>query len=517
MKNPRTFHLEVLEDRTVPSFILGANAGIILGPVNPPPVDTWYQDRYRPANFQYGQTGGGRTGVVEESISASDANGLRPTLSPTAYNIPFDDIQGEKYTFAAAERPTYLAVDLYIPSSWASLNQTYTGGDPLFAGSLGSLWAAGVDASGTIINYPEIGFNNRTGGIAVKDRSIGAWIPVPGFTGFDQWYQIGFDVNSQGQFEYFVNGQLEHTSTPTGVVVNFSDTFLQGYNAGNTYNIFWDHLTDTKSSIVATGVDINPTVNTAFSGTVATFTTADTLVSPGVFQAIINWGDGNTTTGTVTGGNGTFTITGDHTYTVGGAFLLGVQISSPTDLPADTFSTASVSLPPGTTGSSEFWGSAAGLALIRSFNGQPGAKDLGNWLAATFPNLFGATAGTANDLTNKPNSQVAKYYSSLPLGSVQAEALTTALNIYATTASLGGAQGNLAGFPVTDAGLGATPYNVGLNGAAFGVPDNTVESILNLLLGINAQTVTGDPYHGNPNQSQLQQEALNVLTAINGG
>jgi len=95
--------------------------------------------------------------------------------------------------------------------------------------------------------------------------------------------------------------------------------------------------------------------------------------------------------------------------------------------------------------------------------------------------------------------------------------MTTALNIYATTASLGGAQGNPAGFPVTDAGLGATPYNVGPNGAAFGVPDNTVESILNLLLGINAQTVAGVPYAGNPNQSQLQQEALNVLIAINGG
>lgn len=511
-------NLEVLEERTLPSFILGANAGIILGPASPPPVDTWYQDRYRPANFQYGQTGGGRTGVVEEPISASDANGLRPTLSPTAYNIPFYDIQGEKYTFTTAERPTYLAVDLYVPSSWASMPQTYSGGDPNYAGGLGSLWAAGVDATGTILNYPEIGYNSQLGSIAIKDRTVGAWVPIPGFNGFNQWYQLGLQINSQGGFDYFVNGVLEHTSAGAATgIVNFSDTFLEGYNAGTSYNIFWDHLTDTESSIVATGVDINPTINTAFSGTVATFTTADTLVAPGTFRAIIDWGDGSITTGTVTGGNGTFTVTGSHTYTVGGAFLLGVQISSPTDLTADTFSTASVSLPPGATGSSEFWGNPAGLALIRSFNGEPGAKDLGNWLAATFPNLFGATAGSGNDLTHEPNTQVAIYYSSLPIGSVQAEALTTALNIYATTASLGGAQGNAAGFPVTDAGLGATLYNVGLNGAAFGVPDNTDESILNLLLGVNAQTVTGVPYAGNPNQSQLQQEALTVLTAINGG
>jgi hypothetical protein len=508
-------NLEVLEERTLPSFILGANAGVILGiPANPPPVDTWYQDRFRPANFVYGQTGGGRTDVVEEPISASDANGLR---SPPYYNIPFDDIQGEKYTFTQAERPTYLAVDLYVPSSWASINQTYPGGDPNVAGSFGSLWAAGVDSTGTIINYPEIGYNNQTGGIAIKDRTVGAWIPIPGFTGFDQWYQIGFDVNGQGQFEYFVNGQLEHTSTPTGVVVNFSDTFLQGYNAGNSYNIFWDHLRDTRAAIVASGVNISTTVGTAFSGTVATFTTADTLDGPGVFQATITWGDGSTTTGTVTGGNGSFTVSGGHTYTVGGAYALSVQISSPTSQPATASGTATVALPPGSAASGAFWSGTQGQSLILSFNGSQGSKALGNWLATNFPNLFGASAGSGNDLTNNNNKKVASYYLSLAPGSVQAEALTTALNVYATTASLGGTAGVAFGFTVTAAGLGAVPFNVGLNGAAFGVPDNTAEDILHLLLAVNAQTVTGVPYAGNPNQAQLQQEAVNVFTAINGG
>jgi hypothetical protein len=517
MKNVfKKVNLEVLEDRTVPSFILGANAGIILGPVSPPPVDTWYQDRYRPANFVYGQTGGGRTNIVAESISAADANGLRPTLSPTAYNIPFYDIQGEKYTFAAAERPTYLAVDLYVPSSWASLNQTYPGGDPNVAGSFGSLWAAGVDSTGTIINYPEIGFNNQTGGIAIKERTVGAWIPIPGFTGFDQWYQIGFDVNSQGQFEYFVDGQLEHTSTPTGVVVNFSDTFLQGYNAGNSYNIFWDHLTDTRTAIVATGANITTTLDTPFSGTVATFTTADTLDGPGVFQATITWGDGSRSTGTVTGGNGSFTVTGGHTYSAGGTFPLSVDISSPTSGAATATGSATVALPAGLTASPVFWSSSTGQSLIKSFNGN-GSKQLGNWLASNFPNLFGANAGSANDLTNQNNKKVATYYLSLPLGSVQSEVLTTALNVYATTASLGGTAGIGFGFNVSATGLGAVPYTVGMDGAAFGVPDNTIESVFNLLLAVDAQTVTGVPYAGNPNQAQLQQEALNVLTAINGG
>jgi hypothetical protein len=127
MKKPYKVNLEVLEDRTAPSFILGANAPVILGPVSPPPVNTWYQDRFRPADFAYHQTGGGRTDIVLQSISASDANGLRPTLSPTAYNIPFCDIQGQKRTWATGWRstsPTCLAPAAAAATTWPATTIT---------------------------------------------------------------------------------------------------------------------------------------------------------------------------------------------------------------------------------------------------------------------------------------------------------------------------------------------------------------------------------------------------------
>src|SRR5262249_45073050 len=62
--------------------------------------------------------------------------------------------------------------------------------------------------------------------------------------------------------------------------------------------------------------------------TVATFTDSDTNAKPADFTATINWGDGNTTAGTRTAaGQGTFDVTGSHTYIAAGTYTLAVQIT----------------------------------------------------------------------------------------------------------------------------------------------------------------------------------------------
>jgi hypothetical protein len=43
--------------------------------------------------------------------------------------------------------------------------------------------------------------------------------------------------------------------------------------------------------------------------------------------ATIDWGDGTTTSGRVTGSNGMFTVTGGHSYADEGSFPLGVTIT----------------------------------------------------------------------------------------------------------------------------------------------------------------------------------------------
>src|SRR6516165_6118376 len=61
--------------------------------------------------------------------------------------------------------------------------------------------------------------------------------------------------------------------------------------------------------------------------TVATFTDANLTNVASDFTATINWGDGTTTTGTVSGANGSFIVTDGHTYSDEGSFPLSATIT----------------------------------------------------------------------------------------------------------------------------------------------------------------------------------------------
>jgi VCBS repeat-containing protein len=75
-------------------------------------------------------------------------------------------------------------------------------------------------------------------------------------------------------------------------------------------------------------VAVSATEGAALTGTsVATFTDTETAELPSAFTATITWGDGATSAGTVTGGNGSFTVSGDHTYADEGSFALSTTVT----------------------------------------------------------------------------------------------------------------------------------------------------------------------------------------------
>ncbi len=66
---------------------------------------------------------------------------------------------------------------------------------------------------------------------------------------------------------------------------------------------------------VLTGQSLVMTPNAGQASVTAVFSDIDTVTDAGDFSATINWGDGTpATAGTVSGGNGTFTVTGLHSY-----------------------------------------------------------------------------------------------------------------------------------------------------------------------------------------------------------
>src|SRR5207248_972046 len=115
----------------------------------------------------------------------------------------------------------------------------------------------------------------------------------------------------------------------------------------------------------------------------------------------------------------------------------------------------------------------------------------GNWLATNFPHLFGAANPyLGSSLAGMTNGQVASTYLNLwtPSGlqkNTYVQAFAVALGLYADTSSLGGASlitNGLAakfGFKVTTGGAGT--FNVGSNGAAFGVAHGMLLSVFQIL------------------------------------
>ncbi|HEY7426509.1 MAG TPA: putative Ig domain-containing protein [Gemmataceae bacterium] len=111
------------------------------------------------------------------------------------------------------------------------------------------------------------------------------------------------------------------STTPYQVTVAADDGNGQTANQTFTWLVNAPALTDPALPISAVeGQDTG-------SITVATFTTPDLNAQASDFVATIDWGDGNSDMGMVSGGNGSFTVTDDHTYAQVGNSPYAVNIT----------------------------------------------------------------------------------------------------------------------------------------------------------------------------------------------
>jgi hypothetical protein len=152
--------------------------------------------------------------------------------------------------------------------------------------------------------------------------------------------------------------------TTTGTVVGSNGSFT--VEGGHTYadegsdpaSVTLTHTADnaqaTASGSVAVaeadvlagqGTAIKTNIHHAFTGVVATFSDTDTANVAGDFTATIDWGDGTTTAGTVSGGSGTLAVSGTHQYAHPGHENLTVKLTddAPGTATATAHSTANVS------------------------------------------------------------------------------------------------------------------------------------------------------------------------------
>lgn len=81
---------------------------------------------------------------------------------------------------------------------------------------------------------------------------------------------------------------------------------------------------------IATATTVHPIEGASFTGTVATFVDPDaaaaSTAASGDYSASIDWGDGTTTAGTITGPDGGFGVSGTHTYAEEGSYPVNVTV-----------------------------------------------------------------------------------------------------------------------------------------------------------------------------------------------
>ena len=105
-------------------------------------------------------------------------------------------------------------------------------------------------------------------------------------------------------------------------------------------------------NIIPQGVNVTTQPVTAMAGqaasnvTVGSFTDTAVNVAPSEYPATINWGDGNSSSGTVTAGsNGSYSVSGTHTYIAAGTYTFIVQVTDPDGNKGNATGTATVSAP----------------------------------------------------------------------------------------------------------------------------------------------------------------------------
>jgi hypothetical protein len=201
--------------------------------------------------------------------------------------------------------------------------------------------AAGLGVAASDFSTPEgTPFNGQVATFSDSDTSRTASSFTVVIAWGDGTSSAGTVTGSSGAFT--VTGQ--HTYADEGsftFTVTVTEIAPAGATAAGTGT-----ATVTEADVL-TGMPVNFAAQAGipFTGPVATFTDANTANVAGDFTAVIDWGDGHTSAGTVTGGGGAFTVSGTHTYATPGSYAVLVTLSddAPGTATATTTSTATVS------------------------------------------------------------------------------------------------------------------------------------------------------------------------------
>jgi uncharacterized repeat protein (TIGR01451 family) len=333
----------------------------------------------------------------------------------------------------------------------------------------------------------------------VSGTSAFADAPSPSFTGsltntatVNAGNETTAEQNDHSSASITVNApDVDVTKTADNATVNAGDTAGFTVTITNEGKATATGVTLSDPLPAGAGNDIVWTLNSNASGDfVLTGTTAGSQTL--ILVSGLSLAPGQTITAHITAtttGNDTGSFTNTATVNAGNETTAEQNDHSSATI---TVQSNSQALARGDTATIGFWHNRNGQALITSLNGGSTAKNLANWLATNFQYLYGAHS--SHNLTGKTNADVAALF--LQFFSVSgmktdAQILGGALAVYVTNSNLAGNTAAGYGFNVSSTGTGAKTYNVGSNGSAIGLTNNTSYTVLKLLQQANLDTKNG--------------------------
>ncbi len=246
------------------------------------------------------------------------------------------DLSGRTLSYGATCLPSGLSINpttgritgtILAATTWqGSYQVTVTATDGIGTNSLTFGWALTAATGTTAPTITDPGTQSRTAGGSVS-------LPI-------------LASSAAGSLTYSVD------ELPDGLTINAATGIISGtlttsaIGTTNTTLTVIDRLGGTASDtftwvIAPAPLTLSMNALTAAKGiaigpvTIGTFTTTDLSAVASDYLATIAWGDGNSSAGTINGGNGTFTVSASHAYASAGTFVLGLTVaqadgSSPT-------------------------------------------------------------------------------------------------------------------------------------------------------------------------------------------
>jgi hypothetical protein len=187
---------------------------------------------------------------------------------------------------------------------------------------------------------------NPQGGFDVGTPTVSPSVTDEGSTTFDV---NGTFTEGNGGFALYAEVEWGDGSSPDSATIsgNFSYSFhgTHTYAQNGSYEVFVrvnnSGESSSSDSVVVTVNNVTPTVDTPLvspttvdEGSVTNFSVSGSFNDPGgvadqPYSVVVDWGDGNTDTATVSGDNTPFTYSfdGNHTYAQDGSYFVTVSVT----------------------------------------------------------------------------------------------------------------------------------------------------------------------------------------------